>query len=273
MIFSSAANQTFTNIDGRATFGGNWTVNKPNSQPLAENNFAPSAPTTLLVSGAVGNAGLNSFPPLNIVSGNVVQTGNFNHALGSLTLAPNGRFTNEYGGTITLAGDVLNDGLIQLNGNGTGCQADSILLRSSSAAQRAWNGSGLFFMTDVDVSNQTGAAMIRVYSGTNSGNNGANWIFDPSCIAPTASNVTISGRVLNAGGSGISNVSIILTDADGQSRAVLTNAFGYYQFEEVAAGQTVVIRVKAKRFVFSNTTRIINVGDDVSNADFIADEN
>lgn len=271
-VFSGSATQTFTNLDGRATFGGNWTINKPNSAPLAENNFAPAAPTTLLVSGAIGNAGLNSFPPLNIVSGNVVQTGNFSHALGSLTLASNGRFTNEYGGTLTLAGNVVNNGLIQFNGNGAGCQADSILIRSSSATQRTWDGSGYFFMTDVDASYQGGTANIRVYSGTNSGNNGANWIFDPSCFAPTASNASISGRVLMANGNGIANANVVLTDANGQSRVVSTNAFGFYQFEEVAVGQTVVLTVKSKRFVFSAPTRIINVGEDIFEANFIANE-
>lgn len=270
VIFSGAANQTFNNFDGFASFGGTWTINKPNSTPLAENSFAPAAPTTLFLSGFVGRGLAGSYVPFSIVRGNVVQTGNFSHYFSSLTLSTAASFVNEFAGAITLSGDVTNNGVIRLNANGSGCQADSILLRSSSATQRNWNGAGYFFMTDVDVSGQTGTPIITVYSGTNSGNNGTNWIFDPSCAAPTASNAVISGSVLSANGSGIPNAVILLTDASGQSRAVSTNSFGLYKFENVAAGQTIVLTVKAKQFVFSNPTRIISVSDDVSNADFIA---
>ena len=271
-VFSGTGTQTFTNLDGRATFGGTWTVNKPNSAPLAENGFAPAAPTTLLIGGAIGSAGLNSFPPLAVVSGNVVQTGNFSHALGSLSLAPGTSFVNEFGGTITLAGNLSNDGSLNLNGAGSACpQADAILIRSSSAAQRSWSGAGDYRLIDVDLQNQNSVGrVLNVYSGTDSGGN-ANFVFNGGCLAPTAANVSVTGRVVGVEG-GIRGVRVVLTDAGGASRAAVTNQFGVYSFEDVAAGQTVIVSVSSKKYVFDVETRVLNVLETLSDVDFKAEE-
>ena len=40
---------------------------------------------------------------------------------------------------------------------------------------------GTFKVEDVDVMDQAGTAPITVFSGTNSGNNGANWTFNSGC--------------------------------------------------------------------------------------------
>lgn len=271
VIFSGATDQTFSNPDGFPSFGGMWTINKPNSTPVAADNFAPAAPTTLLLGGNVGRGLAGNFPPFTVVSGNVVQTGAYDHYFGSLTLASDTNFVNEFGGSITLAGDVKNDGIIHLNGNGAGCQADSILLRSSSAAQRNWAGNGVFELRDVDVSGQTGTAIIKVYSGTDSGNNGANWIFDASCFIPTAAGVSISGRITTSNGRGIPRVAVILTDAGGNSRAAMTNPFGYYRFAEVEAGQTTTVAVRSKQYEFASGARALNVFDNLTDINFIAE--
>ncbi|MCD9185934.1 MAG: hypothetical protein LUM44_05845 [Pyrinomonadaceae bacterium] len=271
VIFSGGTDQTFLNQDGFSSFGGTWTVNKPNAVSSTENNFAPAAPTNLLVSGNIGRSASGVFVPLNLVSGNVVQTGAFSHAFSSLTVSSSASFINEFGGTITLSGDVNNDGIIRLNANGAGCQADSILLRSNNATQRNWNGTGYFFMTDVDVSGQAGTPLITVYNGTNSGNNGANWVFNGSCFVPTAANVSVSGRILNAEGNGIANVRIIFTDAQGNSRVAVSNSFGNYRFDEVAVGQTVTVSVSSKKFTFINSIQVLNISENVSDVNFTAE--
>lgn len=271
LIFSGATDQIYTNTNG-ISINGAWTVNKPNSLSAAENSFAPAAPTNLLISGNIGNNLSATLVPLDIVSGNVVQTGNYNHNLASLVVSTAASFVNEFAGTITLGGNVTNNGIIRLNANGAGCQTDSIALRSTNATQRSWNGSGYFLMTDVDVSGQTGTPIINVYNGTNSGNNGVNWVFNPSCFAPTSASVSLGGRVLNADGKGISGVRVVLTDANGLARAAVTNNFGNYQFDEVAAGQTVVISVVGKKFVFANPTRVMNVSENAADINFTAEE-
>src|SRR6185295_14903005 len=88
---------------------------------------------------------------------------------------------------LTLGGNLSNSGLVDLVGGGPSRgDADSILIRSPSAGtQRLWSGSGTFSVKDVDVQDQAGTASIEVLSGTNSGNNGANWAFNPGCT-PTA---------------------------------------------------------------------------------------
>ena len=86
--------------------------------------------------------------------------------------------------------------------------------------------------------------------------------------APTAASVTISGRARTANGTGIRNVRVTLTTADGAARTVLSGSFGNYTFTDVAAGQTVILTATAKRFVFSHPTLVLNLTDVVGGIDF-----
>ncbi len=92
-----------------------------------------------------------------------------------------------------------------------------------------------------------------------------------SGLAPTAARVGISGRVATAEGSGITNVRVSLTDQNGNVRTAVTGSFGYYRFDEINAGQTVVISVASKRYLFANPTRILSVVDDLADIDFTAE--
>lgn len=89
-------------------------------------------------------------------------------------------------------------------------------------------------------------------------------------LSPTAANVSIGGRVTTAAGIGIGNTIVTLTDQSGNARIVLTNAFGYYLFESVEAGQSYVVAARNKRFQFTNPTQIISVKSDVTDADFVS---
>jgi hypothetical protein len=92
-----------------------------------------------------------------------------------------------------------------------------------------------------------------------------------SGLAPTAAPVSISGRVTAANGRGISGVRVSITDQSGNVRFALTNAFGYYRFDEIEAGQTVVISITSKRYVFANPTRVLSIQDELADVDFIAE--
>ena len=241
-----------------------WTINKPNSVSAIENSFAPAAPTNLLISGNVGNNSSATLVPLNIVAGNVLQTGGYNLSLASLSLASGTSFVNEYSGTITLGGDVSNEGLIRLNANGAGCQADSILLRSTNAeCNEIGTVTGIFRMVDVNVGGQSGMPIITVYSGTDAGNNGANWVFDSNCATPTAASANVGGRVTNSLGRGIGNVRVAVDDSHGNSSVAVTNPFGFYKFMQISAGQSVIISVRSKRFCFceSDSERLLYLSD------------
>ncbi len=86
----------------------------------------------------------------------------------------------------------------------------------------------------------------------------------PSASLAAAS---VSGRVTNAGGQGINGVRISLTDASSGGRiSVTTNAFGFYQFNNVPTGISYTIAPVSKRYSFTPVTTTIN--DNITNLDF-----
>lgn len=87
-------------------------------------------------------------------------------------------------------------------------------------------------------------------------------------IVPSAANVSVSGRVLTAEGQGVRNAVVTITDSTGVSRSARTASFGFYRFNDVRSGETYVISVSSKRYVF--TPRTINVTDEVTGFDFVA---
>lgn len=88
--------------------------------------------------------------------------------------------------------------------------------------------------------------------------------------SPSAATVDVGGRVTTQSGRGVRNVVITLTDSNGDSRMTRTNSFGYYRFENIAAGETVIITANAKRFSFSQPSIVRTVTEQISDADFIA---
>jgi trimeric autotransporter adhesin len=87
----------------------------------------------------------------------------------------------------------------------------------------------------------------------------------------TAATVTISGRIQTPDGAGIRNVYVTLTEQNGETRSVATGSFGYYSFDEVQVGQTVVLRATAKRYSFSQPERVIFVEESIDNLNFVTD--
>lgn len=88
---------------------------------------------------------------------------------------------------------------------------------------------------------------------------------------PTAANVSINGRVLTPDGRGLRNARITLTDMNGATRTFLTTTFGFYRFDEITAGQTVIVSVASKRYSFQ--PRILNPTHDLEDLNFTAQEN
>ena len=86
----------------------------------------------------------------------------------------------------------------------------------------------------------------------------------------TAANAFIGGRVLTADGRGIRNVRITMTDVSGETRTLLSSAFGYFRFADVPAGQTYIISVAAKNYKFGQSARTLNLSADIDDVNFIA---
>lgn len=107
-------------------------------------------------------------------------------------------------------------------------------------------------------------------------NGDANFNASPSLttshtVIPTvAASVSVSGRVMNQKGIGVSNALVVLTDPSGQLVSRRTNSFGYYRFDDIEVGRTYVISVNHKTYRFNQ--RIILVNDSLDDEDFIAIE-
>ncbi len=89
-------------------------------------------------------------------------------------------------------------------------------------------------------------------------------------LAPTAANVSVSGRVVDVRGRGISKARISITAPNGEMRNAITNSFGYYRFDEVEVGQTYVVSVRSKRYQFSNPVQVITLMDELTDLIFTA---
>jgi len=124
---------------------------------------------------------------LEVLAGTFDHGASFNLTAGAIDVSLGATYRDVGTGDLTLAGNVSNLGTIQMNGGTAACgEADSILIRSTvGATQRAWSGGSTFDLQDVNVQDQAGSATIFVLSGTDNGNNGANWNFLSGCVAPT----------------------------------------------------------------------------------------
>lgn len=94
---------------------------------------------------------------------------------------------------------------------------------------------------------------------------GAAFFFVNSFI-PTAAPVSIGGRVLAPNGYGLRNAIVILTLESGERRRAITGSFGYFRFDGIEAGQTVVVSIVSKRFQF--VPQIVSLGEDVTDLTF-----
>lgn len=100
---------------------------------------------------------------------------------------------------------------------------------------------------------------------------GGFWAFDS--LAPNAALVSISGRVTAIDGTGIRNVRLSLTSSRGDVRTIQTGSFGYFRFDEIEVGQICILQISSKRFTFANPTRILNVQEEIADANFVAEPN
>jgi len=89
------------------------------------------------------------------------------------------------------------------------------------------------------------------------------------CFAPTAANVSISGRVFDANGRYVSRATVSLMDSNGATRTARTNTFGFYSFDAIAAGASYVASVSAKGYQFA--PQVISVSDSIADLNFTAE--
>ena len=91
-------------------------------------------------------------------------------------------------------------------------------------------------------------------------------LWQTAALAPTASTVSVSGRVTTLGSRGVAGATVTMIDAGGNSRQAVTNPFGYYRFYEVAVGQTYTFTASTKRHRFQ--PQIVSINEETDNLNF-----
>lgn len=90
-------------------------------------------------------------------------------------------------------------------------------------------------------------------------------------VSPSAAPASLSGRVVDATGRGISGASVTVLDPNsGASMSARSNPFGYYTFTSLPAGSLYVVSIRDKRYTFNNDTRSVTLNEDLADMDFIA---
>jgi hypothetical protein len=88
---------------------------------------------------------------------------------------------------------------------------------------------------------------------------------------PTAGEATVSGRVIDASGMGISKAQVVLVNGStGETKITMTSPFGYYRFDGLDVNELYVLNVSHKRYKFSEKQRTVMIGDDMVGVDFMA---
>lgn len=89
----------------------------------------------------------------------------------------------------------------------------------------------------------------------------------------TAADAALKGRVKTSKGRGITNALVEISGGDLiEPVSYRTNQLGHFQFSGLTVGQTYVVTVTAKRFAFSEPTRIVTLLDQLSDFDFVSDD-
>lgn len=126
------------------------------------------------------------------------------------------------------------------------------------------NNAGLTNLIDSSASANNGTLSNFTLNGAAS-----NWIGSTAPLTvTTAATVSISGRVLEQNGRGISRAIVRLTDMNGEVISVRTNPFGYFRFSDVEAGQTYIFSAGHKAHSFDS--QVINVLEDLQELTIIA---
>ena len=88
-----------------------------------------------------------------------------------------------------------------------------------------------------------------------------------------AADLSLSGRVMTAGGVPVRNVIVTISGGNLPSPiSTQTGTFGYFSFAGLQTGQTYTVRVDAKRHTFAQPSRMVTMQGNVSDFDFITEQ-
>ncbi|MGI8786954.1 MAG: choice-of-anchor Q domain-containing protein [Pyrinomonadaceae bacterium] len=243
-VYDIGAGTTVTN----ATIASNVaTVGSGFYNESSRNSFLRN---TIVADNTGGASTSDVFGPFNNSFNNLIgksdnSTGLVNGANGNIV------------GTIAAPVDPM---IMSLANNGGATQTHK-LKSGSQAINAGGNALALDENNQPLTTDQRGAGFPRINDGTV--DIGA---FESS--SPTAASVSIGGQVTTATGRGVSSARIVLTDSRGNQSFAMTNPFGFYRFKEVPAGETYIVEVKHKRYVFA--AQVVSLTEDFGDLNFTA---
>jgi hypothetical protein len=96
-----------------------------------------------------------------------------------------------------------------------------------------------------------------------------NILINPILAAPTAAGVSLGGQVSTASGRGIWRATVVLTGGSLEAPVyAVTDYEGNYNFYDIPAGETYVLSVFVKGYKFNQTSIVVNLDDDFTEAHF-----
>ena len=110
-----------------------------------------------------------------------------------------------------------------------------------------------------------GAVFLNSFTAAGTGTFATNQA--PVFMIPTAATVSVSGQVLAPKGRGLAYARVTLTDSSGATFTTLTDEFGNYQFTDVVAGDTVIIEVRSKQYVYP--AQVLNLSEETNGLNFV----
>lgn len=234
---------------------------------------------------------------LNVTSTFAVTTGTCASVAGTASTAPPAFVANAAGSapnisgtttptlTFTLGGTDLNTFtsyklFFQTRSSGTGPSAFTLEYSVNggafiSAGTFASPQTSAFVNQSIDLSgitdlNNATSIVFRI-SGSGGASTGTFRIdnFQVQAIGPTAAGATISGRITSTNGRGIRNVRVMLAGGSLTEPIYATStSFGYYQFPQVPSGETYVLQVFSKNYIFDSSSIVINLTEDLTETNF-----
>jgi hypothetical protein len=221
-----------------------WEIRSPNSSPIIfqEGTYSPDIVHRWMGSLAADNKG-------NMLLGFSVSDGT--------TISPGIRYT----------GRLVTDPL------GTMPQGEGTMIAGGGSQTSTGNRWGDYSSMNIDPMNDCTFWYTTEYyaaTSTSTWSTRISSVTFPSCVAPTAATVSVSGRVTSPSGTPVRGVVVSLQRlSNGQVRTALTNGFGYFRFYDIPSGETYFVSASSKRFVF--LSKVISLSDSLTELNFVAE--
>lgn len=119
------------------------------------------------------------------------------------------------------------------------------------------------------IKNENGASVLMNWTITS-----ADWAigaFAVKSLPTTAASGTIQGRVLSSEGRSISRAIVSITGSNGEILTARTNPFGYFRFNEIPFGETYIVQVNSKQYIFA--PQVVAFNKDIKELTLTAIEN